>query len=231
MERIPEPQIMNASEQVKAYSEADFSLSDGNMVDHFEEFLKSINFIIYKENLIIDLGCGPGNITERLSLRWPSAHVIGVDGSLEMLKVARNRKEKLWSQGHSGSISYKNEELSSLSIHLLGLSKPAEVVVSNSVLHHIHEPSQFWQTVRNLGKKGSVTFHRDLRRPLSLEQTIAIKEKYQNDAPAVLNKDFLASLRAAFTVEEVKLQLKEAGLSQLKVFEVDDRYLEVVGVL
>jgi len=38
---------------------------------------------------VVDLGCGPGNLTALLSERWPSATVIGVDSSAEMVERAR----------------------------------------------------------------------------------------------------------------------------------------------
>ena len=37
----------------------------------------------------IDLGCGPGNSTEILAVRFPAAHLIAVDSSREMLAKAR----------------------------------------------------------------------------------------------------------------------------------------------
>ena len=38
---------------------------------------------------VVDLGCGPGNVTAMLKQRFPAADVIGVDGSAEMLEKAR----------------------------------------------------------------------------------------------------------------------------------------------
>lgn len=38
---------------------------------------------------IVDLGCGPGELTLTLGARWPDAAVIGVDSSPEMLAKAR----------------------------------------------------------------------------------------------------------------------------------------------
>jgi trans-aconitate 2-methyltransferase len=38
---------------------------------------------------IVDLGCGPGNVTAILQSRFPNAEIVGVDGSAEMLLKAR----------------------------------------------------------------------------------------------------------------------------------------------
>jgi trans-aconitate 2-methyltransferase len=38
---------------------------------------------------VLDLGCGPGNLTRLLTERWPGARVAGVDSSAEMIGRAR----------------------------------------------------------------------------------------------------------------------------------------------
>ncbi|OFJ51877.1 trans-aconitate 2-methyltransferase [Mycolicibacterium grossiae] len=40
---------------------------------------------------VVDLGCGPGNLTVTLAQRWPEAHVDALDSSPEMVAVARER--------------------------------------------------------------------------------------------------------------------------------------------
>jgi trans-aconitate 2-methyltransferase len=37
---------------------------------------------------VVDLGCGPGELTAELCRRWPSADVLGVDSSAEMISAA-----------------------------------------------------------------------------------------------------------------------------------------------
>jgi trans-aconitate 2-methyltransferase len=38
---------------------------------------------------VVDLGCGPGNLTAVLAERWPGAEVVGLDSSAEMIEAAR----------------------------------------------------------------------------------------------------------------------------------------------
>jgi trans-aconitate 2-methyltransferase len=38
---------------------------------------------------VVDLGCGPGNVTATLLDRWPTATVVGIDSSAEMVAKAR----------------------------------------------------------------------------------------------------------------------------------------------
>jgi trans-aconitate 2-methyltransferase len=43
----------------------------------------------YAPEHVVDLGCGPGNLTATLPQRWPTAHVHGVDSSPAMVEQAQ----------------------------------------------------------------------------------------------------------------------------------------------
>ncbi|MBO0840402.1 MAG: methyltransferase domain-containing protein, partial [Sciscionella sp.] len=40
---------------------------------------------------VVDLGCGPGNLTVSLRQRWPDAELVAIDSSPEMVAAARER--------------------------------------------------------------------------------------------------------------------------------------------
>ncbi len=42
-----------------------------------------------RPRLVVDLGCGPGELTRSLAERWPESRVVGIDSSPEMLDRAR----------------------------------------------------------------------------------------------------------------------------------------------
>jgi len=227
MERVPEPELMETPLQVKAYADADFSKSDSMVVKELEKYLKKIGKTLNKDDFILDVACGPGNISERIAKNWPLVKVVGIDGSKEMLKQA----EKKLHESFIENLSYELIEINSIAIGEKDFPLKADVLVSNSALHHFHNPHRFWDALKKLGKKNCIHIHRDLIRPDSINKANDIKEKLLQNSPPVLKKDFYKSLKASFTVEEVKQQLVYAGLSQLGVFQVDELYFEIIGCI
>ena len=229
MERVKEPELMVNYEQVVAYAEADFSLSEEDLISEIADFVNYSGAVVEKDHLIIDLGCGPGNITERLSSLWPKSRIIGIDDSLNMIKYAK-RKKNLKTLTSSNQISYEKLNLSSIANDDSKYGKSADVVVSNSLIHHIHDIEIFFRTLMKISKKGTIHYHRDLRRPSSHEEFESIKKKYITSSNSILKKDFIASLKAAHNVKEISKYLKRQGLDYLSVKEVGDRYVDVFGI-
>ena len=227
MKRTPEPELMQIPSQVRAYADADFSRSDSMVVKSLEKYLKKTGRTLNQSDLILDIACGPGNIAERVAEKWSSAKIVGIDGSREMLKEA----EKNLSKNLIKNLSYELIEINSIATGEIHFPLKADVLVSNSALHHFHDPYSFWNALKKLGKTKCVHVHRDLIRPNSNEKAIEIKEKYLSNSPEILKKDFYASLKASFTVDEVNQQLVNAGLSQLEVTQVDELYLEIIGCI
>ncbi|WP_151083441.1 methyltransferase domain-containing protein [Nocardioides cynanchi] len=73
---------------------------------------------------VVDLGCGPGNLTALLRARWPNAHVRGLDSSPEMIDTAR------------ASVPGIDVEVADLRTWAAG-DETADVVVSNATLQWV----------------------------------------------------------------------------------------------
>jgi trans-aconitate 2-methyltransferase len=53
---------------------------------------------------IIDIGCGPGNSTQILYKKWPSADILGIDTSVQMIDKARkDHPEQKWAVADASS--------------------------------------------------------------------------------------------------------------------------------
>jgi trans-aconitate 2-methyltransferase len=228
MQRSVEPELMDDPLQVLAYAQADFRASDQALVDRLVE--------IFGDALgprLVDLGCGPGNISFRLAERFPQASVLGLDGAAAMLEVA----ERVLAQGALGCpgladrIGFAQVLLGPGRLPYAGFT----AVVSNSLLHHLHDPQALWRHLRQLAAPGAAIYIKDLRRPANPEAALALQQMHLASAPPVLQRDYLASLHAAFEPAEVEAQLRAAGLpvgeQGLRVAALDDRYLEVWGRL
>ena len=231
MERICEPELMDDVAQAQAYGAADFSAGDQALVERLVQLLGPAG--LEQPLRIVDLGCGPGNISFRLVDRFPQAHVLGLDGAAAMLDLAEQTLERHphWRQ----RLCFRPALLPlapGLASDLGGGDGTGfGVVVSNSLLHHLHQPQVLWRTVRQLGRAGAVVLIRDLRRPATAEALRHLVLRHASGAPELLQRDYGHSLAAAFTPAEVRAQLRQAALPQLELRELDDRYLEVAGRL
>ena len=155
---------------------------------------------------------------------FPKARIIGIDGAESMLAVARER-----AQQQQLEISFLCQTLQEvLRGALLG---QADLIVSNSLLHHLHQPDLLWMVTRDLAAPGCRTLHRDLRRPASDAEIQQLLLKHLPSAPEVLQHDFAASLAAAFEPQEVTAELHRLDLNELTVSAEDDRYLVVSGLV
>ncbi len=79
---------------------------------------------------VVDLGCGPGDLTATLTRRWPRAIVVGVDSSGEMLARARTHEVE-------SRLTFQKADLTQWKP-----SAPVDVLVSNAALHWAPDHSQ-----------------------------------------------------------------------------------------
>ena len=218
MKRVLEPELMDDAAQARAYAKADFAEENQGFVDRFREY-----FPDWAGGHIVDLGCGPADIPIRLLRSFPGARVTAVDTSRPMLDLAA---EAIAGAGLADRITLRCERFQSLT-----LSEQADALLSNSLLHHVPNPLQFWFYLKQWAKPGACVLVMDLLRPDSPEAAQALVDQYAGDEDPILKRDFYNSLLAAFTEDEVAAQLAEMNLSRLLIDVPDDRHWVVGGVL
>ncbi len=221
MKRRPEPELMADPAQALAYAQADFS--ESNRL--FLKLLRDLDPGDLEGQQALDLGCGSGDIAIRFLKAWPGARCDALDGSAPMLACAQTALDAL--PGVARRCRLLQEVLPSPRL----AGGTYDLVLSNSLLHHLHDPQVLWRTVRAAGRPGSLVLVMDLMRPPSPGWAESLVVTYVGDEPELLQSDYRASLFAAFEPAEVQAQLAEAGLESLEVAVVSDRHLAVSGRL
>ena len=74
--------------------------------------------------VVVDLGCGPGNLTVLLADRWPSARITGIDTSEAMIARARD--------DHGDRVHFELGD-----VRTWAPTQPAEVLISNATLQWV----------------------------------------------------------------------------------------------
>jgi ubiquinone/menaquinone biosynthesis C-methylase UbiE len=219
MQRIPEPELMDDETQARAYAEADFEVPHSYFIELFQQTFPALSIT----GSVLDLGCGPADISLRFARAYPDCEIHGVDAAAAMLAYADKAIQQ----------AKLNERIRLVTAYLPVARLPRrhyDVVISNSLLHHLADPMTLWQTVQEYAVPGAPVFIMDLLRPTSQTRAQALVAEYAADEPQVLQHDFYHSLLAAYTPKEVEQQLNSLGLP-FSVRVVSDRHLVVSGTM
>ena len=216
MKRTPEPEVMDGEEEVRAYREGDF---------------RQVNRLCARRALraagksrgrAIDLGTGPAEIPIHLCAMAPGWSVTAIDASPEMLRAARQNVRR-------SGLARRIRLLRGDAKRVKGLRARFDLVLSNSLLHHLEDPLPFWKEVARLAAPGGAVSIQDLFRPPSRAEALRLVKRHTVGASPLLRELFHRSLLAAFTPEEVRSQLAAAGVGGLTVRKVSDRHMAVSG--
>jgi trans-aconitate 2-methyltransferase len=79
---------------------------------------------------VVDLGCGPGQLTATLATRWPDAEVLGIDSSAEMIGTAQ-------AADYGGAERAKRLSFAVGDVTVWKPPRPADVIISNAVLQWV----------------------------------------------------------------------------------------------
>ena len=218
LERILEPEVMDDRLEVEAYSEADFTDVNRRCAR------RALQIAGHERGKAIDLGTGPAEIPIALCQMAPGWRVLGLDLSSGMLAQGRRNVR---AHGLEKRIQLVRDDAKCVR----NLRTSFDLVMSNSLLHHLEDPLPFWRQVNRLARPDGAILVQDLCRPTSRAAARALERLHAREASPLLRQLFYQSLLAAFTVAEVKGQLRTAGLRGLAVRKINDRHLVVRGRL
>jgi ubiquinone/menaquinone biosynthesis C-methylase UbiE len=172
---------------------------------------------------ILDVGTGTALIPIELARRGRPVRITAIDLADEMLKVGRRH---VAAAGLSDVISLELVDAKGLPY----ADRTFDVVMSNSIVHHIPEPGGTLAEMARVLRPGGLLFVRDLSRPASAGAVESIVQTYAGSENERQQQLFRQSLHAALTVDEV------AGLLQSVVEltpwtqQTSDRHWTIAGI-
>lgn len=217
MERIPEPELMDDPAQARAYAGADFSEPHEAFVRYFRS-----RFPDHVPRRVLDLGCGPADVTLRFARAFPHCGLVGVDASRAMLECGHEAVARAGLQSRITLVLGRLPQVA--------LAERFDTIISNSLLHHLADPQALWESVRRHAQPSAAVFVMDLVRPDSRAAAERLVAERAGGEPQILQRDFLHSLLAAYRPQEVAAQLAHARLT-LAIEVVSDRHMVIFGKL
>ena len=219
MTRIPEPELMEDPAQARAYAGADFSVPHSNFIKLFRIAFPGRPI----SGHVMDLGCGPGDITIRFAAAFPQCEVHGVDGSPAMIEAGETLLQ------HSGDTRKRIRLIHGMLPDAAMPCPRYDTVICNSLLHQLHDPQTLWTSVKKFAAPGALVFVMDLRRPTTITDARRLCDTYAANEPPLLQRDYYNSLLAAFEPAEIESQLASAKLPHLIVRPIGDRHVTIHG--
>jgi ubiquinone/menaquinone biosynthesis C-methylase UbiE len=208
MNRILEPEVMDTWLEATAYDAMDFeSVNTAFATDAIDLDPHAIK--------ILDVGTGTARIPILMCQQRPQYLITGIDLAQSMLIVGQRNVEEA---GLNQRIRLERVDSKQMPYPDLEF----DMVVSNSLVHHLPDPLSFFQEIERLVRPGGAILIRDLIRPEN--------DRFVNDLVAKIGGEyddqqqqlFRDSLKAALTLTEVQELIDRAGLSQVKLSQSSD---------
>lgn len=210
LERVLEPELMDDPQEASDYNDMNHDEVNRRFVDDFlaEGF---------SGNDILDLGTGTALIPIELCSRHKTCRVMASDAAVSMLELARYNvavaSMDFRIQLHHGDAKQLGFEAGMF-----------DAVISNSLLHHIPDPSLAIAEMLRVCKTGGRIFVRDLCRPASNTEIEKFVELYTADEAPASQQLFRQSLAAALSLSEIGKLVESHGGDPNSVSMTSDRH-------
>lgn len=213
MNRIVEQEVMDTAEAAEAYD----AMAHGEVDNAFVERVLALGA---KDGHFLDVGTGPAQIPILLAQRCPDIRITAIDLSEEMLNIA---KRHVAAAELAAQITLEHVDAKALPYP----DNTFDGLISNSIVHHIHDSLRALQEMSRVVKPGGVVLIRDLVRPETPEEAQAFVDKYAAEDTPYQQKLYYDSFLAAFTIAEVNEMLEEMDLPRAVVVQSTDRHWSV----
>ena len=222
LERRLEPEVMDTSEDAHDYDTMDHSTVNRVFVDGFLDFARANGFDARlaepRQPLrFLDVGTGTALIPIELCSRQIACRVIAIDLAAEMLKLADLNIAKA---GFANAIQAERIDAKQMPY----ATGSFDAVISNSIVHHIPEPSAVFAEMARVLQHGGLLFVRDLLRPDSLADVDQFVATYAGRENAHSQQLFRDSLHAALALDEVRNLAVAHGIPATSVAQTSDRH-------
>lgn len=215
--RKPEPEAMDAAEEVEAYASAAAQPFLEALDNAFADQAVSLGI---RKGLALDAGTGPGSIPLKIARRCPSLRLVGVDRSAAMLDIARSCAARR-------DLGARVEFLLADASRLCFASATFDLVISNSLLHHLSEPVETLDELARVTRPGGKVLLRDLRRPSSL--TFAAHVAWHGRRYAGrMRQLYEDSVRAAYTPAEIQALVLKTRMSSARVIPCHHTHVTIL---
>jgi ubiquinone/menaquinone biosynthesis C-methylase UbiE len=209
LDRVLEPEVMDNWQEATAYDAMDFSAIN-------RDFALTAIDLHPQAVRVLDIGTGTAQIPIILCQEKSCYQVLGVDMAQSMLTLGRRNIE---AAGLLQQIQLELADGKSLPYPNWGF----DMVISNSLVHHLPDPRSFFQQVARLVKPNGAVLIRDLLRPDSLAEIDRLVAAAGDYGPRQ-NQLFRDSLAAAFTLAEIQDLVLEAGMTDYQLSQTSDRH-------
>jgi ubiquinone/menaquinone biosynthesis C-methylase UbiE len=208
MNRILEPEVMDTWLDATAYDAMDFeSVNTAFAIDAIDLDSHAIK--------ILDVGTGTARIPILMCQQRPQYLITGIDLAQSMLIVGQRNIEEA---GLNQRIRLERVDSKRMPYPDLEF----DMVVSNSLVHHLPDPLSFFQEIKRLVRPGGAILIRDLIRPENDTIVNSLVAKIGGEYDAQQQQLFRDSLKAALTLTEVQELIDRAGLEQVKLSQSSD---------
>jgi ubiquinone/menaquinone biosynthesis C-methylase UbiE len=211
--RILEPELMDSLDDARDYDAMDHKEVNRRFVDDLLAAADEMEF----SGDVLDLGTGTALIPIELCKRANRCRVMAADAAISMLELARYNVEIA---GVSQRVQLTHADAKSLPF----ANDMFDVVMSNSIIHHIPEPLFALREAARVLKTGGLLFFRDLLRPETEADLGHLVATYAGNENAHSQQMFRDSLHAALTLDEVRALADQIGVPSDKIAQTSDRH-------